>query len=254
MTNLLYLKNHGLLESAASIVSVSEEDGRTVVVLDQTIFYPQGGGQPYDTGTITLANTSDVASADAEAVFKVEEVRFIDGIVKHAGVVESGAFEVGQNVMCHVDKDRRDLNSRLHSAGHVLDIALHKIGIQWVPGKGFHFPQGPYVEYAGSIEGMDAAAVEKLRADLESKCNEIVNAGAEVTLCFMPKEEMSSVCSFVPDYIPAGKPARVVMYGAIGIPCGGTHVANLKNIKGITIRKIKKEKDAVRVSYDIVSS
>ena len=52
-------------------------------------------------------------------------------------------------------------------------------------------------------------------------------------------------------YIPAGKPARVVMYGAIGIPCGGTHVANLSEIRHLTIRKIKKEKEQVKVSYDV---
>ncbi len=251
MTKLLYLEDHALLESAAVIVSVTEENGKAVIILDQTVFYPQGGGQPYDTGIITDANTE--GATGGSSVFKVEEVRFVDGIVKHIGAFEAvtGTFAVGQKVTCHVDKERRDLNCRLHSAGHVLDIALHKIGINWVPGKGFHFPQGPYVEYVGSVDGMDAEAIEKLRAALENKCNEIVSEGAEVTLRFMPKEEMHTVCSFVPEYIPAGKPARVVMYGAIGIPCGGTHVANLKDIKGITIRKIKKEKDAIRISYEL---
>ncbi len=70
-----------------------------------------------------------------------------------------------------------------------------------------------------------------------------------VSIQFMPKEEMHTVCQNVPEYLPEGKPARVVMYGAAGIPCGGTHVNNLGTIGTITIRKIKKEKDAIRVSY-----
>jgi len=44
---------------------------------------------------------------------------------------------------------------------------------------------------------------------------------------------------------------RTILYGEYGIPCGGTHVANLKEIISIGIRKIKKEKDAIRVSYSI---
>ena len=46
-TKLLYLENFTLLNSEAKVVDVLEENGKTVVLLDQTVFYPQGGGQPY---------------------------------------------------------------------------------------------------------------------------------------------------------------------------------------------------------------
>ena len=68
----------------------------------------------------------------------------------------------------------------------------------------------------------------------------------------MPREHMASVCAFVPDYIPANKPGRVVMYGDVGIPCGGTHVNNLKDIGHLGIRKIKQNGENIRVSYSVL--
>ena len=68
-TNLLYRTDMTQSESPASVIeSSSWHDGRQTIVLDQTIFYPQGGGQPYDKG--------EIKSATAE--FEVEEVRFKD--------------------------------------------------------------------------------------------------------------------------------------------------------------------------------
>jgi Ser-tRNA(Ala) deacylase AlaX len=90
-----------------------------------------------------------------------------------------------------------------------------------------------------------------LKTDLENACNEIIQKDIDTRVLFMPKEEMGSVCAFVPDYIPANKPARVVMYGDFGIPCGGTHVSNLRDIGKISIRKIKQDGENIRVSYSI---
>ncbi|MEK7094102.1 MAG: alanine--tRNA ligase-related protein [Patescibacteria group bacterium] len=222
----------------AQIIEVITEDRKTVVILNQTIFYPQGGGQPYDTGIISSGNKK----------FVVEEVRFVDGIVKHIGKFESEALKIGEMVTCSIDIERRQLHTRLHSGGHLVDMGLKQLGISWRPGKGYHFPNGPYVEYAGSLENVD---VEKLKVDLETACSQIVQKGTETRVLFMPKEEMTSVCAFVPDYIPADKPARVVMYGDFGIPCGGTHVSNLSKIGRMTIRKIKQDGENIRVSYSI---
>lgn len=237
-TELLYLENFNILESDAEVLDILQENGKEVVILDQTVFYPQGGGQPYDKGIIESPSGK----------FLVEEVRFVDGLVKHIGRFENGNFNKGEKVKCVVDKDRRILNSKIHSAGHVVDLAVIKLGLNWVPGKGYHFPDGPYVEYAGSLDGLDK---EKLKADVENLCNEFIKEGRETKLLFMSKEEMKSVCHFVPDYIPEGKPARVVIYGDFGIPCGGTHVNNLSEIGSMRIRKVKEEKGNIRVSYNV---
>lgn len=240
MTHLLYLEDFNLLECEAEIFEVIKEDEKDVVVLNQTVFYPQGGGQPYDQGVIE--NNS--------GKFLVEEVRFIDGIVKHIGVFEGGSFGKGEKVKCLVEPERRKLHSRLHSAGHVVDMAVTTLGLLWIPGKGYHFPNGPYVEYVGTIEDSEK---ENIRLAIEKKCNEFIKEAIETKPIFMAKEDMHTVCRFVPDYLPAGKPTRVVMYGDFGVPCGGTHVNNLKEIGEIVIRKVKVERGSVRVAYDVVS-
>lgn len=238
-THLLYLEDFTILEQAATVVQLLRENDRDVVILDQTIFYPQGGGQPYDQGAIT---------SGGGACFVVAEVRFVDGIVKHIGQFTQGTLTEGERVQCVVDAPRRKLMSRLHSAGHIIDLALQKLGIDWLPAKGFHFPDGPYDEYHGSLDGLDK---EKLKKDVEAACNAVIQEARPTKILFMPKEEMHTVCQNVPDQLPPGKPARVVMYGDYGIPCGGTHVSNTLDVGKMTIRKMKNEGANVRIAYDV---
>lgn len=241
-TNLLYLENFTQTEGEAKVVDAISEDGCDIVVLNQTIFYPQGGGQPYDQGVIE----------GKSGKFLMEEVRFVEGIVKHIGKFEKGEFKKGDEVKCLVDRERRELNSRLHSAGHLVDMAVTELKLGWTPGKGFHFPNGPYVEYAGELGEIDR---EKLKADLEAACNKFIGQDIPVKAVFMDKDKMLKVCHFVPDYLPEGKPGRVVMFGDFGVPCGGTHVSSLGEIKSETIRKIKSEgSNNIRVAYDIARS
>jgi Ser-tRNA(Ala) deacylase AlaX len=227
-TKLLYMEHSEISECFATVTDVLHDGENTTIVLDQTIFYPQGGGQPYDTGTIK--------TEDDSAIFNVTEVRFVDGTVHHKRAFESGTLTSGMHVVCAIDKVRRALHARLHSAGHVVDLALKELNIDWIAGKGYHFPEGAYVEYVGSLGSFD---IEALKADLEKKCNEIIQQNIDVTIAF---DE---------DTLQNEKPRRTVYYGDFGIPCGGTHVANLSDIGALTIRKIKKEKENIRVSYTV---
>lgn len=240
MTKLLYLEDFSETECEASVVSLIQVDGKDSIVLDQTVFYPQGGGQPYDIGTITSAS----------GAFRVDEVRFVDGEVRHIGVLETGKVEAGDAVLCHIDQKRRILHARLHSAGHLVDKAIAELDLPWKPGKGYHFPNGPYDEYEGSLEGMDK---DKLKSDLEALCNRYVAEGGKTEVVFMTREEMQKTCRYTPDF-PAekGEHARVVVHGGFSMPCGGTPVADMAEIGRITIRKIKQEGKNIRVGYDIV--
>src|SRR5437868_5444628 len=113
-TTLRYLEHMHDLEADAHVDRVDQSDGRVVVYLDQTILYPQGGGQPYDTGRIQSDN----------ATFAVSEVRFVDGEVLHIGHFDGGSFIQGEDIHMVVDAERRQLNARLHSAGHLVDMAV----------------------------------------------------------------------------------------------------------------------------------
>jgi Ser-tRNA(Ala) deacylase AlaX len=66
----------------------------------------------------------------------------------------------------------------------------------------------------------------------------------------MPVSEMHTVCRHVPTTIPTHKPARVVIYHSnFGVPCGGTHVADMHDIGAIAITKVKTKKGLTKVSY-----
>lgn len=239
-TRLLYLEDFTCLESSATVVDILKENDRDILILDETIFYPQGGGQPYDTGVIT--------SPSGE--FSVEEVRFLDGMVKHIGRVTQGIINKGEKVKCCVEKERRALNARIHSAGHLVDKAIAELKLPWKPGKGYHFPNGPYDEYEGSLEGFDK---EKLKSDIERSCNESVKKGGKTEVIFMTKEEMQHVCRYTPDFPEEkGTRARIVIHDGFYMPCGGTPVADVSEVGGVTIRKIKQEGDNIRVGYDIL--
>jgi len=129
-------------------------------------------------------------------------------------------------------------------------MALVELKLNWIPTKGYHFPDGPYVEYSGTGRETEK---ETLKKTIENLCNKFIKEGSQVKPVFMEKAEMKSVCHFVPDNIPTNKPARVIMFGNFGMPCGGTHVVNISEIKEMTIRKIKTDGSKIRVAYDIAS-
>jgi len=239
MTELLYMQDFDVETCQAVVRDVHKtEDGRIDLVLDRTCFYARGGGQDWDQGTIKKDGS----------VFVVQEVHMDEnGNVHHIGETESGGFQVGDHVTGRVDHERRTINTRLHSAGHVIDMAIDTLGLNWIPTKGQHYPHLSAVEYSGD---WDPEKAEVLRTGIESRANEFIARGTDNTLKFMPVEEMHAICRHVPDNIPKHKPGRVVIYGGnFGIPCGGTHVKNLRQVGTITVPKLKAKKGIIRVSY-----
>jgi Ser-tRNA(Ala) deacylase AlaX len=241
MTELLYMQDFDVESCEAHVVSVTPaEDERLDVVLDQTCFYPRGGGQDWDTGVIK----NDTASFNVEAVHLDEH-----GQVHHIGQFTSGSLAAQDQVSAVVDHERRSINTRLHSAGHVIDMSIDHLGLDWIATKGQHYPHLSAVEYSGTWEPERA---EELRIAIEKQANTFTAQDSENSLKFMPVAEMHTICRHVPDNIPKNKPGRVIIYGGnFGIPCGGTHVKNLKQIGTITVPKLKEKKGVIRVSYSV---
>ena len=101
-----------IFTDSATLLSVTQHhNNQQAVVVDQTIFYPQGGGQPYDKDLIKKGNN----------IFVVEEVRFKDGTAYHIGFFQKGSFDMGRSVMLHVNKTQRIFNSRNHTASHLIE-------------------------------------------------------------------------------------------------------------------------------------
>ena len=235
MTNLLYLNDTYLFETEAKFIGLRENEKGTAVILDQTIFYPQGGGQPADTGKIILESNE----------FTVTDVRLdAEGIVWHFGTFNSNLFNEGDEVALEIDKDKRLLNARLHSAGHLLDCAVSKLKLETLkPTKGFHFPQGPYVEYDGVVEDNQA-----LIPILEKAINELIEENLHTASEELSPEEAKAQNIWAPQ----GKSARVVhFHGYEHCGCGGTHINEASEIGKVHIRKIKAKKGITRISYAI---
>ncbi len=238
-TKLIYMEHMQRFEQAAKIIDIVNINDRQALIVDQTIFYPQGGGQPYDQGTIT-ANGNE---------FAVEEVRFKDGIVYHIGTITKGSFTPGMDVLLQVDKARRIFNSKNHTAGHLIDIAMRKIGMNLIPTKGYHFPQGAYDEYEGTLDEQERA---NLAQKLKPAIDQLMKEERQISVKLVSYDELAKLAAHVPDYIPKDKPSRVmIVEGFPAIPCGGTHVATTKEVGVVTIEKVKNKKGNLRISYAI---
>lgn len=240
-TKLVYLENFDVVRCDASVIGITTtEDGRLDIELDQTCFYPRGGGQDWDMGVLSTA----------DATFRVEEVRLDEvGVVHHIGQFDTGVFEAGAVVRCEVDAERRVTNTRLHSAGHVVDLAVDHIGLEWKAIRGAHYPHMSFVEYDGEATPEQCEAI---RGQLQGVVDKTIADGSTNEIRFMPVAEMPAICRHVPDNIPPNKPARVVIYnGDYGIPCGGTHVRKLDEIGKVTITKLKCKKGVTKISYSV---
>ena len=201
---------------------VAEEELRDAVaagaeatlVLDQTPFYAEMGGQVADTGVITAGG----------AVFEVSNVqKNKGGKFLHIGKVVSGQFQVGDSVTAAIDVERRKAVMRAHSATHLLDAALKKV-------------LGDHVHQAGSLVEPDrlrfdfthfeAITPEQL-SEIDRLVNDAILEGYPVVTEVLPIEEAKrkgAVAMFGEKY---GEVVRVVEMGEFSMEfCGGTHLDN----------------------------
>src|SRR6478672_8436919 len=117
MTERLYYADPYRREFDATIRRVDRADGRTLVVLDRTAFYPTSGGQPFDTGTLGALRVVDVFDAD-------------DGTVLHVlgdDAAAASAPQPGHDVRGVVDWQRRFDHMQQHSGQHVLSAAFDRL-------------------------------------------------------------------------------------------------------------------------------
>ncbi len=232
MTRLDYWLMPALAKSEAKVLRMFKaDDGRDVLVLDSTIFYAQGGGQPADQGSIR----SEVRDQRAEffGEFLVEDVRHVEGDVYHYGAYSEGQFEVGQTVMLNIDWERRSLNTRLHSAAHLLDALMRQSYPSCKPIKSYHFPEGPYVEYQ-CAEVLDLEKMKEL-----------------LSLEFV-KHQVQTTPTTVDLTNPSRRVVTLYLPEPHAIPCGGTHVNTVAEIGPIQIRKIKLKNGICRISYALI--
>ena len=168
MTERLFEKDAYCRNFTANVVSCEEKDGFFFVVLDKTAFFPEGGGQAPDKGTINGAEVLDVQEKD--------------GIVYHK---TDKAFNTGDKVSCELDWELRFERMQSHSGEHIVSGVVHSLfGYDNV---GFHMSEKTMtVDFSGPLTAEDITRVE-----LES--NKAIYKNAPITASYPTKEELINI-------------------------------------------------------------
>ena len=230
----------------------SGTDQTYVLEFSHTIFYVQGGGQPFDTGYVAITTNED-----KEQRFNVEAVRYgIAGRVLHFGHFKDDAhpFHHGGMAIQHIDGERRNLNSRIHTGGHIIGLAVRRL-IEQTPElevtelKAQHYPDASFVEFRGIIDG-------KYKDSIQSLSSNFVSDALPVKLYWYKPEELAENGVITVEGMPIvansdGKVRVVDIVGAGAYPCGGTHVPDSSFVKTITVKNIKRQKGVSKISYSV---
>ncbi len=222
-TELLFRDDAYLKTATARVVAA--HDG--VIELDRTIFYPLGGGQPGDTGFLVRENGERIAITDTRK-------GATPGAVAH--LLASGAAmpESGETVALEIDWDRRYALMRLHTALHVMSCVV----IAPVTG-GNIAPDKARLDFDIDMTMLDAGKIEH-------GTNELIARGVATESVWITDEELDARPELVKTMSvqPPRGAGRIRLLRIPDIdlqPCGGTHVANIAEIGGIRVTRIRNE-------------
>jgi misacylated tRNA(Ala) deacylase len=235
MTKALYLEDSYGKECDSLVVSI--KDGR-FVVLDQTVFYPKGGGQPWDTGKMVRENED----------YNVTYVGKFAGEISHE--VDHAGLKVGDKVHCSLDWKRRYRLMRSHTAAHVFaSLLCTGVGVL-VTGNQLEEDK---VRFDFSLEKFDRGILE----DYINKANQLFNEDIPVKWYELPREEalkISGVIKMAEAFPPDIPRLRIVeIVGVDKQADGGTHVRNLKEVGHITLLKTENKGKSNRRVYFTLS-
>ncbi len=227
MTEPLYREDADAREAEATVTEVNDRGG---IILDRTIFYPQSGGQPGDSGTLAIAgNTIEIATT----VYAEDRTTIV-----HVPAAGQALPAPGETAALALNWDRRHAHMRMHTALHLM-CAI-------VP---FPVTGGQISEGTGRLDFdvADASALD--REELTKRLNGLVTADHPVSTRWITDDELSAQPELVRTMSvkpPSGSGrVRLVAIGANGEidlqPCGGTHVKSTSEIDGLTVTKIEKK-------------
>jgi Ser-tRNA(Ala) deacylase AlaX len=230
----LYLEDSYLKECDAAVTSI--KDGK-YVVLDQTIFYPKGGGQPCDTGKITHENE----------VYNVVYVGKFSGEISHE--VDRPGLKEGHKVHCVLDWDRRYRLMRSHTAAHLFASLLCNGTGALVTGNQLETDK---IRFDFSLEKFNPEILEKYL----TQTNQLLKKDTPVNSYELPKEEALKIPGVVkmaeafPPDIPRLRIVELVNLDKQAD--GGTHVKNLNEVGQIKLLKTEnKGKNNRRIYFTL---
>jgi phenylalanyl-tRNA synthetase alpha chain len=235
-TKQLYYEDQYKKQAKAKIISIEKNVSLANVILDQTIFYPEGGGQPSDQGTIK----------GKEGTLQVQQVLIKDGEIVHIGKL-TGTISTNDVVDCSIDWNRRYKNMRVHTAGHIINDATMSLFPDLVPVDGEHGGKS-YIKYEGTINQISTQLIKE-------KANEIVSQNLPIKTEFVTLEELRKRATWVPPHLPKNKPLRIMQIGMYSvIPDGGTQLKKTGEVLGISEINLTTEANFVFVNYKIITA
>lgn len=221
MTKALYLEDSYLKECDATVVKVTQ--GK-YVVLDQTIFYPKGGGQPHDTGKMIRGDD----------VFNVVYVGKFGDEISHE--VNREGLKEGDRVRCLLDWERRYKFMRSHTAAHLLASFICNETGALVTGNQIEVDK---IRFDFSLEKMDKEVI----IECINKVNEILKKDIPIIWYELPREvalKIPGVVKMAEAFPPDIPSLRIVEISGIDKQAdGGTHVRNLREVGQIRLLKVE---------------
>ncbi len=227
MTIKLFIDDAYQKTCEAKVDGVNERGG---IILDQTIFYPTGGGQPGDSGWLETGSGEKIEIATT--VYDEDRTT----IVHVPGAPVGSAVKSGDRVKCKINWDVRYARMRIHTALHLLSAVL------------------PYPVTGGSVSDgtgrldfdiQDANLADK--EELTGKLQTLIAANYPATTEWITDEELAANPGLVKTMsvkppTGAGKVRLLRIGGDVDLqPCGGTHVLSTGEIGAILIKKIEKK-------------
>ena len=219
-TERLYYNSTKTLSCTAHILDIKNIDDQSYLLLDKTVFHPQGGGQPSDDGYIS-------------GVATVKVINNQEGNIEHI-IPKNHDFKIGEVVELSVNEENRWKHAALHTAGHLIDICLMKSEYKNLVNmpKGNHFPNQAKITY--NLVNKSAIDIDDLK--------EVIYQGIY--------QAIDDKLSIKIDNTDKIRKIQIGNYKEEG--CGGTHLPNTSYLdkNSFTIRKITNKKGKLVVSYD----
>ncbi|RBI63207.1 alanine--tRNA ligase [halophilic archaeon] len=229
-TERLYYEDQYRTDFEAVVLDVFERDEGYDVVLDQTMFYPEGGGQPGDQGAL---------STDEKTV-QVEDTTIENGVVLHR---TEEAIGKGDIVRGQIDVERRRRLMRHHTATHIVVHAAREV-------------LGEHVRQAGAQKGTDSSRIDvrhyeridrETAKEIELLANDIVMENTTVQQEWPNRHEAEEEFGFdlYQGGIPGGTNIRLIHVAEDVQACGGTHVRRTGDVGAIKILNTERVQDGV---------
>jgi misacylated tRNA(Ala) deacylase len=231
ITRKLYWEEPYSKEFVARIVSVEGQ----AVVLDQTLFYPRGGGVACDTGTLNTSKVLETTKADEKILHALEAI---------------GHMKAGDKVTGKVDWERRHRLMKMHTAGHLLSSLFYSKANCRITGNQIDVDRS---RMDFNLESFDRTRIEGYVAE----ANELIRKDAPVKTYFLDRDEALKL----PDMVKLAEAAppdeaqlRIVEIEGVDRQAdGGLHVSHIKEIGQIQLLKLEnKGKTNRRMYYDLV--